>query len=128
MQTKLTLQAEKHQDILSQQNSLQEQSEVRWLQLIDQAKQETREIHKKSEVERDKYNKKIMGLENELRSIQQQLSNKSIQFNILIDDSNKLKETIKILECENRKIRLITTKPKYDKNKKLSENYKKTEN
>ena len=73
---------------------MQEQSEARWLNLIDQARQESREIHKKLEIERDKYNKKIMGLESELRSTQQEFYNKNLQLNILIKDSNKLKETI----------------------------------
>lgn len=117
LQTKLTLQAEKHQDILSQQNALQEQSETRWLKLIDQARQETREIHKKLEIECDKYNKKIMGLESKIHSVQQEFYNKNSQLNVVIEDSNKLKETIKILESENSKIRLITTF-KRDKNKK----------
>lgn len=58
-QQQLTEQAEKHQASMAQAHALQEQSEARWLNLIDQARTEAKESNKHYETTLSKQSKQI---------------------------------------------------------------------
>lgn len=110
LQEKLNSQAEQHQNALIQQNSLHEQSEIRWLKCIDQTKHEAKEMYKKSENTQIRYSEKINKLENELQNTRQELQEKYTQATVNLERNNQLKKEIKFLETEYIKARSTITK------------------
>ena len=107
LQEKLTSQSEKHQNILTQQNTLQEQSENRWLKLIDQAKQETIDARKKSEKLLKSTEEQIKNLNEKLSDAQQVTYDKAAQLKLALNQISQLKNEIKILENENHKAKTV---------------------
>jgi len=100
LQEKLVMQTEKHQQTLEQQQRLREQSENRWLQLIDQAKQNTLDERKRLERLLLSGEEKNKHLTDQLSQTQQLLHDKSTEFKLVLAQIDQLKEKIKILETE----------------------------
>lgn len=69
-QQSLSDQAERHQDMLEKERALQEDSEKRWVQLIDQARSEAKRIRKKHDEVLYKRNDQIASLQNNLEKLQ----------------------------------------------------------
>lgn len=97
---KLTLQAEEHKRLLAQQHSIQEQSEVRWLNLIDQARLETKEERKKLENLCHQHNEQFKKIEGQLSNAQREAHEKDAQLNSSQERIKQLKQEIKFLETE----------------------------
>lgn len=70
----LSEQAERHRGLLSNERALQEESEKRWLQLIDQARSETKNLQKKHDEMMHKQGDKIAELQNNLIKLQDTLA------------------------------------------------------
>jgi len=70
LQQQLVVQAEEHQSILKEDRSRQEQSENRWLILIDHARQEAKDIRKKYESAINKKSLQIKELQGSISDIQ----------------------------------------------------------
>ena len=107
LQEKITLQAEQHQNAITQQNTLHEQSEVRWLNLIDRARQETKDANKKFENLRNHNDELIKKSKTELSDSQQNAYEINIKKKFSIEQVGQLKQEIKTLETENIKHRTI---------------------
>jgi len=69
LQQQLTEQTKNHQTLVAQERALQQQSELRWLKLIDQARTETTEQRKQNETIISKQSKKIEGLQIDLSAL-----------------------------------------------------------
>lgn len=107
---KLSLQAEEHKRLLTQQHALQEQSEVRWVKLIDQARQETKDERKKSENARHQFDDKLKKLEMTLAVLQKELHEKDAQLNMSRERISQLTQEMKYMETEHIKSRAIIMK------------------
>ncbi len=70
----LSVQTEKHQVVLANERVLQEESEKRWVQIIDQARSETKNSQKKYEEMTRKQSDKIDALQNNLIKLQDMLT------------------------------------------------------
>ena len=114
LQEKISTQHDRHQNLISHQNALHEQSEVRWLNLIDQSKQETKEIQKKFEIFRNNSNEHTNQLKFELSTAQQNFHEKSLNLKIAMDQVVHLRQKNKILELEisDAKITIIKLQEK----------------
>ncbi len=114
LQEKISTQTTQHQNLISQQNKLHEQSEIRWLNLIDQSKQENKELQKKLEVFRSTTNEQINKLKYELSNAQQHLHEKSINLKTALEQIDQLRLTIKTIEPElnDAKITIIKLQEK----------------
>lgn len=77
----LSIQTEKHQSALANERALQEESEIRWVQIIDQAKLETKNSQKKYDEMDRKQNDKINALQNNLIKLQDTLTTAQITLN-----------------------------------------------
>jgi chromosome segregation ATPase len=117
LQEKLEQQTEQHQNMLTQQNSLHEQSENRWLRLIDQARQETKETHKKLEIVNKQSNEQITKLTATLSDLQQTLFEKTTHLKLANEQVSQLKDEIKISQKEN--IQMNSVIMKYEDEKRL---------
>lgn len=106
----LTLQTEQHQNMLAQQNALHEQSENRWLKLIDQAKQETKEERKKLEhlCHQGEQQFKKIGLK--LTDAQRDIHEKDAQLKVVQERIIQVKQEVKFLKKEYIKARAIIMK------------------
>ncbi len=109
-QEKFILQAEEHKKLFTQQRTLQEQSETRWLKLIDQAKQETKEERKKLENMRHYSEEQIKKIEHKLTDAQQDIYEKNAQLKVALEQINRLTNELKTLEVENIKAKSIIAK------------------
>jgi chromosome segregation ATPase len=110
LQEKLILQAEEQKKLFSQQRALQEQSETRWLKLIDQAKQETKEERKKLENTRHYSEEQIKKVEHKLTDAQQNIYEKNTQLKVALEQVNRLTNELRTLEAENIKNKSIIAK------------------
>lgn len=110
LQEKITLQTEKHQDILSQYNVLQEQSEARWLNLIDQARQETKEERKKLENFRHQSDEQFKKIDLQLSNARREIIEKDVQLNSAHERIIQVKQEIKFIETEYIKARATIMK------------------
>jgi myosin heavy subunit len=117
LQEKLALQAEQQQNLVAHQNALHEQSENRWLKLIDQARQETKDTNKKLNDLHYCYDKNNEELKTKLLNIQLSEHGSNIQLKTALEQINQLKQQNKILGTENIKAR--STIMKLDKAQKL---------
>lgn len=97
---KLALQAEEQKRSLAQQHSLQEQSEIRWLKLIDQARQETKDERKKSDNFRQQNEAHFKKIELKLIDAQKEIHEKDVQLNSVQERISQLKQEGKFLESE----------------------------
>ncbi len=103
IQEKQVLQTEQHQHSLAQQNNLHEQSEIRWLNLVDQTKQETKEVHKKLENTCKSYDEKIIQLKSTLADLQKSAYENSARLTVSLEQINQLKQENKMLDAEKMK-------------------------
>lgn len=110
LQEKIALQAEQQQKLVAHQNALHEQSENRWLKLIDQAKQETKDANKKLSDLRCCYDKNNEELKTRLLNLQLSEHGKNTQLKTTIEQINQLKQQNKILGSENIKAQSIIMK------------------
>ena len=110
LQGKTALQAEQQQKLLAHQNALHEQSENRWLKLIDQAKQETKDANKKLNDLRCCYEKNNEELKTKLLNLQLSEHGKNTQLKTTLEQINQLKQQNKILGSENIKAKSIVMK------------------
>ena len=104
------MQAEEHKRLLAQQHALQEQSEVRWVKLIDHARQEAKDERKKSENARHHFDEKFKKLEMNLTVMQKEIHEKEAQLKIAQERINQFKQEIKFIETEYIKSRAIILK------------------
>lgn len=119
LQEKLVQQAEQHQNMLTQQNSLHEQSENRWVKLIEQARQETKEAHNKLEIVNKQSTEQITKLKTTLSDLQQKLFEKATHLKIATEQVSQLNDALKILQKENIKMNSIMMK--YEDERKLKD-------
>lgn len=106
LREKLSLQTEESQIRLAKERALQEQSENRWLNLIDQAKLETKELYKKIENNRYEHEKITKQIKAQLAELQQNIYAKDTQLKIAIEQANELKKdnkqlNIKMIEAKS---------------------------
>jgi DNA repair exonuclease SbcCD ATPase subunit len=114
LQEKISLQTEQHQSSIAQQNVLHEQSENRWVKLIDQAREEVKDTCKKLEnfrVVSDDETKKFKAT---LSDLQQSFHEKNVQLNVALDQINSLKQDRKILQSAIIKSKSAVTKLEED--------------
>jgi chromosome segregation ATPase len=132
---KLASQAVEQQQLLAQQNALQEQSEARWLKLIDQARLETKDERKKLENIRHQNNEQIKKLESQLINAQKESHEKDAQLHSAQERISQLRQEVKFLETEFIKSRAIIMKfeeeqklkkvvTSHQKKSKIEEHYK----
>jgi hypothetical protein len=107
---KLRSQAKEHEQLLAQQHSLHEQSETRWLTLIDQARQETREERKKLEHICQQHDDKIKNTNMQLINTQSEMYEKSAQLKAAQDHITQFKQEIKHIQKEYIKSRATIMK------------------
>mgnify|MGYP002359941691 CR=1 FL=1 len=98
---KLALQAEEHKRLLAQQHILQEQSESRWLKLIDQARQETKDERKKLESIRHSTEEQLKKIEFKLSDVQKNVYEKDVQLKTALEQIAILKMEVSKLTNEN---------------------------
>lgn len=110
LQSNLTLQTEQHQNMLAQQNALHEQSENRWLKLIDQAKQEAKDAGKKYQNLSKASDEQIKKLNSTLSQFQQNIFEKDAQLNSAQERITQLRQEAKFIETEYIKARAIIMK------------------
>lgn len=124
LQEKLTFQAEQQQHMLAEQNTLHEQSENRWLNLIDQAKQETKDVYKKYQHISHSSNEKIKKLNSTLSDYQKNVFEKDVQLKMHQERIIQLQQEIKFIETDYIKSRAVIIKfeeeRKFKKSKKES--------
>lgn len=101
LQEKLHFQTEQHHVLFAQQNALHEQSESRWLNLIDQTKQEAKDAYKKHENFKHRSDEQIEKITASLSSVQQDLTQKNAQLLIAQEKNELLKKENQIFE-DNR--------------------------
>jgi len=110
LQEKLIVQAEEHQKLLTQKNISQEQSENRWLKLIDQAREETKESNKKLENLRLGSAEEMKKVKNELAEARQIFYEKNAELKTALAQISNLKNEVKILKEDNMKSRSAVMK------------------
>lgn len=113
LHTQFNEQTQIHQAQLQEARIQQEKSENRWLILIDQARQETKEIHKKLDHLRHEKDTVIEKTKNDLIQEQQQFTETGIKLKISLDTINELES------------KLAQIQEKYNVEKKLTVNLKK---
>jgi chromosome segregation ATPase len=109
-QEKISMQTEQHQNLIAQQNALHEQSEIRWLNLIDQSKQETKEMQKRFEIFRTNANKQINQFKIDLSNAQLNLRERSANLKVALEQVDQLKQQIKIMEPDLNDARITIIK------------------
>lgn len=100
LQEKLNLQAETHKESLAKQQALQEQSENRWLRLIDEARLETKEVRKKIEDIRFSKDNEFKQLEIKFMNAQREKHEKETQLKVTQEQLVQVKQELKFLEKE----------------------------
>jgi len=123
---KLAFQAEEHKKLMAQQNSLQEQSETRWLKLIDQARQETKDERKNLENFRHKNKEETKKLESQLTNAQREIHENDIHLKNAQERIVQLMQEVKFIETEYIKARAVIMKFEEENKKTISYPSKKT--
>lgn len=121
LQEKLTFQAEQHQIRLTELTSLHEQSETRWLKLIDQAKQETKDTIKKYQTLNKDSHDQIKKLNLILSNLQQNQFDKEAQLNAAQERIVQLRQEIKFIETEYINARAMIIK--FEEERKAAANH-----
>jgi myosin heavy subunit len=124
-QEKLEVQASHHQAVLLQQQERQEQSENRWLKLIDQAREETKITRKKLEVPLQQKENEVKQLKQAQIDAQQELYDTNARLKIANDSINKLTAKIQQLEKNTQNVLPIVSNTKKRNNKSDKSIYKK---
>lgn len=94
------LQTEQHQIRLAKLNTLHEQSEARWLKLIDEAKQEAKNTFKKYQALNKDSNDQIKKLNLKLTNLQQSLFESDTYLTAAQERIQQLKQEVKFIETE----------------------------
>lgn len=110
LQEKLNVQAEQHQNLIASQNKLHEQSENRWLKLIDNSREETKDSNKKLTDLQSNYYDQSEKLKVKLLELQLVRHEKDIQLNLALEQNSQLKQRYKILKEEYVKTKSTLTK------------------
>jgi predicted nuclease with TOPRIM domain len=110
LQEKFSLQTQQHQNSLNQQNTLHEQSENRWLKIIDQTKQEVKDTQNKYGIVISQSDEKIKKLNTALADFQQNYFEKTAQLNTAQDRIIQIKQEATFLEEEYIKARATIIK------------------
>jgi DNA repair exonuclease SbcCD ATPase subunit len=107
---KLTSQADEHKRLLAQQHSLQEQSDTRWLNLIDHARQEAKEERKKVENIRYQHEEQIKKINLQLSRAERETNENGAHLKAAQERIIQLRQEIKFIETEYIKSRAIIIK------------------
>ena len=103
LQEKLELSAKQSQEMLVQQNTLHEQSENRWLILISQARQETKDANKKLALLRKNSEEQFKKQKQDLSDAQQNLYEKNSQLKTALEQIKQLRQESRIGAGKNIK-------------------------
>lgn len=109
LQENILLKAQLHQNSLDQQNKLHEQSENKWLKLIDQAKQEAKDSLKKYETLSKNSDVKIKNLSEAIANLNQNNLEKDSQLTNAQERINQLRQEVRFIETEYIKALAVTT-------------------
>ena len=101
LQEKLDLQTEEQQTLIVEQNKLHEQSENRWLKLIDHARQETKDSNKKLTETQSKYEIQLEKLKAKLLDFHLSANEKNVQLKLTFEQNTQLKEELEAAKKEN---------------------------
>jgi hypothetical protein len=104
------LSAKQNQEILVQQNILHEQSENRWLTLIAQARQETKDANKKLDLLRKNSEEQFKKLKKDLSDTQQNLYASNIQLKAALEQITQLKQESRVVVGKNIKSKATIVK------------------
>jgi chromosome segregation ATPase len=121
LQDSFSLKEQSHQDSLGQQNKLHEQSENRWLKLIDQARQEAKDSAKRFETLNNNCDVKIKKLSAVITNLNQDNTEKDSQLHTYQERISQLKQEIKLIETEYLKARNVITSYESDIKKDCSQ-------
>jgi DNA repair exonuclease SbcCD ATPase subunit len=99
---KLTQQTHDHQQWAEEQRASQEQSENRWLKLIDQARQEKKDLQKQLNKQQDKYHNNLQQLQTKVVELQNQQIDHITQAKVNAHQLSQLKQEKKDLAQENK--------------------------
>jgi chromosome segregation ATPase len=127
MQENLALQTMQQQNMLAQQNLLHEQSENRWLKLIDQARQEAKDTYKKYQKISTDSDEQIKRLNSMLADLQKSIFEKDTHIKIAQEKVSQLKQEIKSLETEHINARTIIMKLKGERESRNTKHKYKTD-
>lgn len=94
----LSEQSEKHQVTLIQERTLQEQSETRWVKLIDQARTESDDLRKQYESMISKQNKQMETLQNDIADLQNKYTSQQLAFDHAKDKPNPKRVSLTLLK------------------------------
>ncbi len=109
LQENILLKAHLHQNSLDQQNKLHEQSENRWLKLIDQAKQEAKDSLKRYETLSKNSDIKIKKLSETIANLTQKNLENDSQLTNAQERINQLRQEVRFIETEYIKALAVTT-------------------
>lgn len=118
LQEQLNAQAQQSQHLQTQQASLHEQSEARWLQIIDKTRQESKDNQKKLEKLCDTKEAHIKNLTLSVSELQQNLSEKSAELKVALEQQVALKQEIKALNTVEAKQKKALAKAPISKRQK----------
>lgn len=99
-QQDLTAQSEKYQALLEKERALQENSEKRWVQLIDQARTESQNLRKKYELNLRSQTAQIESLQNNLSKSQEKIAVMQASLNHKEDVAEALKKQVNELQAQ----------------------------
>jgi chromosome segregation ATPase len=117
---KLMSQTEEHKHILAKQHSLQEQSETRWIKLIDQARIEAKEERKIVEKLRHSNQEQLKKIELKLTDAQKNIYEKDAHLKISLEQISLLKVEVSKLKNENNTFRTIIANLKNERQPKVT--------
>lgn len=120
-QEKSNEESKAHQNQLKEQRLFQEQSENRWHQLIEHARQESKAIQKEFKIYKESCTKDIKQIRNKLTATQQQLFEKIAQYNASSIFAEKLQTELSLLRAQHVTLqsKLITQKSSSKSKKRL---------
>ncbi len=118
LQEKLSEQSKVYQQESLKRDTLHEQSEQRWMQLIDRARQETIDQRKKYEKTQSSIEEKNKTLVDQLSKAQQLVHAKSTELAVAHQQVNQLQKDVKSLETELIKSKSLVTTLEKNKPKK----------
>lgn len=110
LREKLILQVDENQKQLAKERALQEQSENRWLNLIDQSKTEVKELRKKMESDYQAREKVVTQLKDQLNEMRRNHYEKDAQLKIAIEQMNQFKNENKLVNSEMSEAKSIISK------------------
>lgn len=107
LQDNISINSQLHQNSLDQQNKKHEQSENRWLKLIDQARQEAKDSLKKYETLSNNSDVKIKKLNGVIANLNQDNLEKDSHLRNAQERISQLRQEVKFIETEYIKARAV---------------------